>query len=52
MSRKYASTFAQNAKNVSGYSSTRLEFYKTGWRVAGAATGPDGPPFPTGKRST
>ncbi len=36
MSRKYASTFAQNAKNMSGYSRTRQEFCRIGLHGAGA----------------
>jgi hypothetical protein len=52
MSRKYASTFAQNAKNVSGYSSTRQEFSKIGLRGAGAATGQRKFLSPSGKEST
>src|SRR5580692_4318959 len=35
MSRKSASTFAQSAKNMSGYSSTRQESCKIGLRGAG-----------------
>jgi hypothetical protein len=34
------------------YSSTQQEFCKIGLRGAGTATGPDGPLFPRGKRST
>src|SRR5271166_3269937 len=51
MSRKCASIFAQSAKkkNMSGSSSTRRESCKIGLRAAGAATGPDGSVFPSGK---
>ena len=52
MSRKYASTFAQNAQNMSGYSSTRQEFCTIGLCGAGAAIGPDGPLLPSGKKAT
>ena len=52
MSRKSASTFAQNANNMSGYSSTRQGFCKIGLRGAGVATGPGGPLFPIGKKFT
>jgi len=52
MNRKSASIFAQNARNVSVYLSTRPEFCKIGLRGAGAATEPDGQPFLSGKKST
>jgi len=52
MSRKSASTFAQNAKNMSGYSSTRQEFCKIGLRVAAAATGQGKFLSPSGREST
>jgi hypothetical protein len=52
MSRKFASTFARNAKSVSACSSTRQESCKIGWRGAEAATGPDRSAFPSGKEFT
>jgi hypothetical protein len=52
ISSKCVSIFAQSAPNMSIYSSIRREFCKIGLRDAGVATGPDGPLFPSGKRST
>jgi len=52
MSRKSASTFAQNANNMSGYSSIRQGFCKIGLRGAGVATGPGGPLFSIRKQFT
>jgi len=50
MTRKYASTFAQNAKNMSGYSSTRQEFCKIGLCGAGGGDRTRLPAIPEWKK--
>src|ERR1700730_12474634 len=52
MSPEYALISAQNAKNVSGYSSIRQECCKIDSCAAGAPTGPDSMLSRSGKKST
>jgi hypothetical protein len=52
MSPEYALISAQNAKNVSGYSSIRQERCKIDLCAAGAPIGPDSMLSQSGKKST